>query len=167
MAADSDFTGGSATDDGFPPGSDDEGLGDVLVQLSFAVQLILGRAATAHGLSVIQVRLLGILRDREPTMASLARFLVLDKSSITGLVDRAERRGLVRRSAAPQDGRSVQVAITPHGREVFSVFAQDAGREIDALTDGFTGAEGDRLAELAGRIVRKDAAARGVSSVAR
>jgi DNA-binding MarR family transcriptional regulator len=154
--------GSVAAEGDFPAGSDAEGLGDVLVQLSFAVQLILGRAATAHGLSVIQARLLGILRDREPTMAGLARFLVLDKSSITGLVDRAERRGLVRRSAAPQDGRSVQVAITPHGREVFGAFARDAGREISALTDGFTEAEGGRLAELAGRIVRKDAAARGV-----
>jgi hypothetical protein len=54
------------------------------------------------------------------------------------------------------------VTITAHGREVFGAFARDAGREISRLTDDFTEAESGRLAELAGRIVRKDAAARGV-----
>lgn len=158
-------SGPMAANPDFPSGTDTEELGDVLVQLSFAVQLILGRAATEHGLSVTQIRLLGILRDREPTMAGLARFLALDKSSITGLVDRAERRGLVRRSAAPQDGRSVQVAITRHGREVFDAFALDAGRGIRALTDDFTEAESDHLSTLARRIVRKDAATRNVGGL--
>jgi DNA-binding MarR family transcriptional regulator len=170
MAADGEGSGSAAggedpgsigADTGLPGGSDEEGLGDILVQLSFTVQVILGQAAAEHGLSVIQIRLLGILRDREPTMAALARFLVLDKSSITGLVDRAERRGLVQRAAAPRDGRSIQVAITQHGRDVFNAFAEDAGRGIRALTGGLTEAEGHQLAVLAGSIVRRDAAARG------
>src|SRR3954462_10769404 len=70
---------------------------DVLVQLSFLVQGVLGRIAAEHDLSLTQVRLLGILRDRRPGMLELARHLGLDKSSMTGLVARAEKRGLVRR----------------------------------------------------------------------
>jgi len=59
---------------------------DGLVQLSFLVQNALTRRAVDHGLSLIQTRLLGILRDREPGMNELATLLELDKSSITGLI---------------------------------------------------------------------------------
>jgi DNA-binding MarR family transcriptional regulator len=46
----------------------------------------------SRDLSIPATRLLGVLRDREPTMLELAQLLELDKSSVTGLVDRAERR---------------------------------------------------------------------------
>src|ERR1700759_3149154 len=80
------------------PGAGDEpgplSPADGLAQLSFLIQGLLEPRAREHALSVISPRLLGILRDRRPTMNELARFLDLDKSSVTGLVDRAERRGL-------------------------------------------------------------------------
>lgn len=76
-----------------PPATEDLGLVDALAQLSFLVQNALAELAGEHDLSITQTRLLGILRDREPTMNELGRHLGLDKSSITGLVDRAQRRG--------------------------------------------------------------------------
>ena len=68
---------------------------DGLAQLSFLTLGLLERRAGEHAISIIQTRLLGVLRDRTPTMNELATLLGLDKSSATGLVDRAERRGLV------------------------------------------------------------------------
>ena len=84
------------------PGEGDLGLVDGLAQLSFAVQGALGRIAATHDLSTVQARLLGVLRDRRSTIKELAAYLGLDKSSVTGLVDRAEGRGLVRRLASPR-----------------------------------------------------------------
>ncbi len=66
----------------------DLGLVDALAQLSFLVHNALAEIAAQHDLSIIQTRLLGVLRDREPTMNALGRHLGLDKSSISGLVDR-------------------------------------------------------------------------------
>ena len=63
---------------------------DGLAQLSFLIQGALQRLAADYDVSMVQMRLLGILRDREPTMKELAALLGLDKSSTTGLVDRAE-----------------------------------------------------------------------------
>ena len=74
---------------------------DALAQLTFAVQGALSRVAAEHGLSIASARLLGIVRDRQPTIGELATFLQLDKSSVTGLVDRAAERGLVARTASP------------------------------------------------------------------
>ncbi|MGH3156049.1 MAG: hypothetical protein ACRDNF_05685, partial [Streptosporangiaceae bacterium] len=83
-------------------------------------------------------------------------------ASITGLVDRAERRGLVRRVAAAQAARSVQVVITPGGRQLIDAFAVDVERQVSGLLDGFTDAERRRLAALAGRMVLKDAELKGL-----
>ena len=73
-------------------------------RFSFAVQNVLGRVAAAHDLSITQLRMLAILRDREPGMLELARQLELSKSSASGLIDRAQKRGLVARSAARPTG---------------------------------------------------------------
>lgn len=54
---------------------EDLSMVDSLVQLSFLVQNILARIGTEHDLSIIQIRLLGILRDREPGMLQLAKHL--------------------------------------------------------------------------------------------
>ncbi|RKR72972.1 MarR family winged helix-turn-helix transcriptional regulator [Frondihabitans australicus] len=91
---------------------------DAAAQLSFAVLEVLTRVSATENLSVTQLRVLGILRDREPTMADLADRLGLDRSSVTGLVDRAEKRGLVRRAPSLHDARSTTVALTDEGRRV-------------------------------------------------
>src|ERR1700741_5306890 len=102
---------------------------DGMAQLSFVIHRMLERRAAEHDLSIIQTRLLGVLRDRKPTMQELARFLGLDKSSVTGLVDRAERRGLVARVPSATDRRAVLVSLTDDGRSLIS--QASAGFEAD------------------------------------
>src|ERR1700683_1415341 len=72
---------------------------DSLVLASFTVIALLSRVAAEHDLSLTQLRVLAILRDREPTMAELADYLGLERSSVSGLIDRAVKRRLVRRGA--------------------------------------------------------------------
>ena len=70
-------------------------LRDALVQISFALMAVLTEVAAEHDLSLTQLRVLGILRDRAPTMAELSTFLGLERSTVSGLIDRAAQRGLV------------------------------------------------------------------------
>jgi len=131
----------------------DLGIVDGLVQLSFLVQGVLGQVAGEHGLSIVQLRLLGVLRDRTPGMLELARHLGLDKSSMTGLVDRAERRGLVRRATDPHDGRAVQVSLTSEGQRLAGVCTADAGRRIQDLTSELSDSRRSQLSLLASAVV--------------
>jgi DNA-binding MarR family transcriptional regulator len=132
---------------------EDLGIVDGLVQLSFLVQAALGQVGTEYGLSIIQLRLLGVLRGREPGMLELARHLGLDKSSMTGLVDRAERRGLVRRTVSPRDRRGVQVSLTEQGRELAVVITAAAGRRVQALTAGLSDEARAQLSLLASTLL--------------
>jgi MarR family transcriptional regulator, lower aerobic nicotinate degradation pathway regulator len=140
----------------------DLGVVDALAQLTFAVQGALSRIAATHGLSIIQTRLLGILRDRQPTITELAGFLRLDKSSVTGLVDRAEQRGLVRRTASPLDGRSVRVSLTAAGRAVVDRETAVFEDEIAVLVSDLSPGQRSRLSALASRVAISDAKRRGV-----
>ncbi|HEX3736740.1 MAG TPA: MarR family transcriptional regulator [Solirubrobacterales bacterium] len=131
------------------------GLVDSLVQSSFLVQGILRRVAARHDLSVVQMRLLGILRDREPGILVLARLLELDKSSVTGLIDRAEHRGLVERIADPDDGRAVRVRLTKNGRTLAARGAAEVGDELATVAADLTDPQRRRLASLLSRIAQR------------
>jgi DNA-binding MarR family transcriptional regulator len=148
-----------------PPtlGDVDLGLVDALAQLTFAVQATLGRIAARHDVSIAQTRLLGILRDRRPTIKELAGFLQVDKSSMTGLVDRAEERGLAERVSSTLDRRSVQVTITAAGRSLVDVVAADFEAEIAHLVTDLSSTQQTRLSAAASLIVVADARRRGVA----
>jgi MarR family transcriptional regulator, lower aerobic nicotinate degradation pathway regulator len=129
-------------------------LRDGLVQTSFAVMAVLNRVGAQHDLSLTQVRLLGVLRDRTPKMAELAQFLGLDKSTVSGLVDRAEKRGLVERlRSVPEDGRSIRVALSVQGQQLAATVGDEVGRELSPLTESLPAADRRRMRELLTRIV--------------
>jgi DNA-binding MarR family transcriptional regulator len=132
---------------------DDLGLVDAVVQLSFAVHEILTAIAADFDLSITQVRMLGILRDREPGMLELAQFLCLEKSSVTGLVDRAEARGLVERTRGAGDGRAVHVRMTARGQELAGQFLARLEPQISELVAGLPARERAQLVRSAGRVV--------------
>ena len=75
-----------------------DGLVDALVQAAFVTMAVLNKVGADNDLSLTQLRVLAILRDRRLRMTALADYLGLEKSTMTGLVDRAEKRGLLERA---------------------------------------------------------------------
>jgi DNA-binding MarR family transcriptional regulator len=140
-------------------------LTDALVELSFLVQATLTRLAGEYELSITQVRLMGILRDRQPGIVELAKALELDKSSVSGLVDRAEQRGLVQRtSSKTSDGRAVRVVLTRRGRRAAARFAERVSQEFGELLGDFSPTEREGFAALAARIVDSSGMSSGLES---
>src|ERR1700748_3566436 len=135
---------------------------DGLAQLSFLVQGLLERRAAEHDLSIIQTRLLGVLRDRTPTMNELARFLGLDKSSVTGLVDRAERRGLGARAAPPTGRRAVLVSLPDEGRSFVSQAAAAFEADVSALLSRLPPRERETLHRVLSPLLVAYASAEGI-----
>lgn len=145
-----------------PSRPDDLGIVDGLVQLSTLIQAVLAGVADSLELSVLQARLIGALRDREPTMAELGRLLDLDKSSTTGLIDRAVQRGLVRRVAVLEDRRSFRVVLTDQSLELAKTLTAEVTSQIGALTDDLSDTNRHRLSLLASSIVNRHAAKHGI-----
>lgn len=89
-------------------------------------------------------------------MSELGAVLGLAKSSLTGLVDRSERNGLVQRRPDPQDSRAVRVALTRRGAKVADGFHAETCRRVEELISEFGPAEHDTLAALLGRVVAEN-----------
>src|SRR5882724_11237534 len=71
-------------------------------------------------LSPSQFNILNLLQE-EPggcSQIELSRQLIMHRSNVTGLVDRLEARGLVRRDETPGDRRAFRVALTSAGRSL-------------------------------------------------
>ncbi|OIJ66424.1 MarR family transcriptional regulator [Streptomyces mangrovisoli] len=134
---------------------------DALVQLSFRIQRILSDTGGEHDLSLVQMRLLGVLRDRQAGMLELAAHLGLDKSSMTGLVGRAEKRGLVRRAPSPHDGRAVVVTLTAHGHDLAARCTAEIAGRVTAFTEPLPQDQRTALTRLATALLSADARSAG------
>jgi DNA-binding MarR family transcriptional regulator len=93
-----------------------------LIELSRLVQAAFTRVAASHDLTPVQGRLLCVLAQAPRGMAELARAFGVERAALTGLIDRAERRGLVERRAVPGDRRAVSVSLTPDGSNASARF---------------------------------------------
>jgi DNA-binding MarR family transcriptional regulator len=77
------------------------------------------RVAAEFELSPMQAHVLRLLEPGTPLpMRTLARKLCCDASNVTGIIDRLEERGLVRRDAAPGDRRIKMLVVTDDGASV-------------------------------------------------
>ena len=126
----------------------DRSLMDALIEASFTITGMLGRTAAANDLSLTQMRLLAILRDRRPRMAELAAHLGLDRSTVSGLIDRAVARGLLERIPSPDDRRSVLVSLTDEGRALAERLSDEMASPVAQLTDRMPPADRARLLDI-------------------
>jgi DNA-binding MarR family transcriptional regulator len=118
-------------------GRQDAELVRLVFELTEQLQHRYEAVAGEHGLTRQQATLLGLVTEPRP-MSHLAASLQRDASNITGLVDRLERQGHVRRERDPADRRVSLVVATPEGAALHARF-EDAlyaeGLPFDALSE--------------------------------
>jgi DNA-binding MarR family transcriptional regulator len=140
---------------GQPAATDQRALVDALVITSFRTMAVLTRVAAEHDLSLTQLRVLAILRDGPAQVTELASYLGLDKSTISGLVERAERRGLLRRVPSPRDGRRVDVMLAAAGVDLAERGAEEVALSLSGMTSALSRADAGRLTTLLTRMLRR------------
>lgn len=128
-------------------------MGTALVRTAFLVDTVYADAVRQFDLTVQQAQLLCVIIARPFGMFELAKTLGLAKSSISGLVDRCEKRGLVRREADPGDGRAFRVALTEKGAQLAEEFHDETTKRVADLPLGLSAAEQQVLVGLLTRVV--------------
>lgn len=90
------------------------------------VTVALDRDLQCVGISLSEYELLSMLSEAPEgrlRMSALASLIVQSRSRVTHTAARLERRGWVRRTPAPDDGRGVLLRLTDEGREALTGFA--------------------------------------------
>src|SRR5215208_7348957 len=102
-------------------------------------------AGADSGLSLRQYAALNGIREGASSPGELARLWQVTPAVITGIIDRLERRELVRREPDPNDRRRLRLALTEAGlaasalveraltEELAAQFAKASPRELDEL----------------------------------
>src|SRR2546422_9427290 len=95
---------------------------ELLLKFFFSQRADLPTMAAEFELSPAQCHLLNLIDPDQPTsMGRLAETLACDASNMTGLVDRLESRGLVRRCPSSEDRRVKVLELTPAGGRLRAV----------------------------------------------
>jgi DNA-binding MarR family transcriptional regulator len=109
-----------------------------------------------HGLSAAQFNVLNLLGAAPEgagySQRELADLLVVDRSNVTGLLDRMEVAGWVRRADDPADRRVYRVQLTPAGRRLWQKVAPGYADVVGQVTSGLGAAEMERGLALLARV---------------
>lgn len=97
--------------------------------------------ASAGELSLQQLTVLNLVRTEGVTLAELARRTMVAPTVITGIVDRLERQGLIRREADPRDRRVNRLVLTEQGHKVSIAVEQSLVAEVAAQMADYTDEE--------------------------
>jgi DNA-binding MarR family transcriptional regulator len=109
------------------PGSEHLRLESEVVGLWFQMQARLEahftELAAHYKLSAVQAKVLLLLQpDGALTMRAIAGRLQYDASNLTGVIDRLEEMGAVRRQPHPSDRRAKGVVLTAEGQRIRRAF---------------------------------------------
>jgi DNA-binding MarR family transcriptional regulator len=89
---------------------------DITPRLNRWAESRVTQAASDVKLSLRQLSALSMIEDENTTLGDVARKLMVTPAVVTGLIDRLERRGYVRRINSTGDRRRVLLSLTDEGR---------------------------------------------------
>jgi len=125
------------------------------VRLLESHNLMLGQIRRRLSGSVTMPRfdlLANLAREDGQPLAALSRHMLVTAGNVTGLVDRAERDGVVERRPDPHDRRMSRVFLTAKGRELITALLPVHAAHVSELLAGLDVAERRELRRLLGKL---------------
>jgi DNA-binding MarR family transcriptional regulator len=120
-----------------------------------AIRRYLSRILDGHGITLQQYNVLRILRgagpDGLPTL-EIAERMIERTPGITRLLDRLERKRLVRRERCPTDRRQVTCRITEGGLALLARLDAPIAEADERALGGLSEAEAKRLSRMLDRV---------------
>jgi DNA-binding MarR family transcriptional regulator len=110
------------------------------------------------GINGRELAVLLLLHAREPeSQQQAATRLKVDRTTMVGLLDGLEAKGLVARQADAEDRRRNVVALTEHGRDVLEQAVRVSDQAEQRLLAGLDAAEQTQLRALLARVAARQA----------
>lgn len=132
----------------------DESTGYWLRRVYLAISEALQRRLDPHGVTVAQWPVLSSLYSgKSQTPAELAAHIGLNRSAITRLLDRLEKKGFVERQSSAHDGRSYSIRLTESGRGIVPKLAELSQAVNAQFLSGLSPGEKSRFEETLHRML--------------
>jgi len=129
-------------------------VGRLLALVKLSMSDALDEELAPLGITAAQFVILVMLADADADSASnLCRSASYDQGAMTRMIDRLERKGLVRRVRSPNDRRRVNLELTADGRAVYPKLIESAANVQNRFLRGFSKTEAQQLEGLLGRML--------------
>lgn len=108
-------------------------------RISRRLNKITKESISSYGLTTSQFfMLIALYEENEILISKLAKKVALDKATLTGIIDRLERDGLVERRDDPKDRRAIRVYLTPKAEaikeELLDIYHKNNRRFLSVLS---------------------------------
>ena len=129
----------------------------LISRATLVVTSALRRDLAAAGVSNVKPAYLGVLmslwNEDGLKVGELGRRAGLEPSSMTGLMDRMARDGLLIRQADPNDRRAQRIRLTPAGREAREPVSAVVNRTLQRMLEGVPGEDVTHFKEILKRLL--------------
>jgi DNA-binding MarR family transcriptional regulator len=134
----------------------DGSVGFHLARTARSMKRALESRLSEHNVTASQYVALAQLGDEDGiSLSQLGERLYFDNPTITGVVDRMERDGLVERRRVADDRRVINVFLTQKGRKLLAAIEDVASEINEKAMDEITEAESEQFLRLLDSIWRK------------
>ena len=133
-------------------------LGILLGQTAALKDRLFDRHLTPLGLTAAQLKVLRTICRGDDTAVAVCRQLNIHSASMTRMLDRLERKGLLVRIRDEHDRRQIRLAVTDKGEAMGSVPSTMEVAAMNELTAGITSEELLRLESLLAKILSGETA---------
>jgi DNA-binding MarR family transcriptional regulator len=131
-----------------------DGIGRVLSRVKMEMHEALEQELAPFDITAAQYLILLNLATGEVDSASeLCRGVSYDPGAMTRMLDRLERKGLIRRVRSPTDRRKVLLELTAEGKAVYPKLTAKYAEVLNRFLRGFTTTEAQELAKLLERML--------------
>ena len=133
-----------------------EHFGPLMGYCDHQAQKLMGRMLRQYDVSPMQCRTLTYLHKQtgEVNQKMLEQFLMVKPSTVNGIVDRLEEKGLLRRTTSRRDGRCRILTLTEDGMHFYDDLIDVAHRVEQQMEAGFTADELETLRSYLLRVAR-------------
>jgi MarR family transcriptional regulator, multiple antibiotic resistance protein MarR len=122
------------------------GIGRLLGQVKMAMASEVDQELAPFDITAAQFVILTSLAESGPGPTSvLCQSVSYDQGAMTRMIDRLERKGLVRRARCVDDRRRVNLELTAEGKAVYPKLIAAAVTVQNRMLHGFSKAEVDQL----------------------
>lgn len=130
-------------------------LGPTLGWAAQMAKCAMDARVSRYDVTPVQTRVLMYLHHHggQVPQRELTEFLRAKPSTVNGILDRMEEKGLVRRSVLGEDARRRLITLTDKGRERQARFTESFLASEEAMLRGFSPEERETLLGLLDRIV--------------
>lgn len=128
----------------------------ILMQTSKAVQERIRLEMSENNLTITEFSVLEVLFHKgKQTIQQIGHSILISSGSMTYVIDKLEQRGLLHRSACPDDRRVIHVTLTDLGKELMKRIMPKHQDLVDYMLGSLNNEEAETLVTLLKKVEKR------------